>query len=217
MCCSKTIRVRLDVLVLATGSDSGTGGLTQIDIRGVSGQTLADTWRGSVRMHLGLSAPNFPNPFILYGPQSPTAFWNGPTSTEVQGEWVVKCLCHMQANGCGVMEATQAAAERWAAHIRSIADGSLLPLADSWHMGTNTPGRPGSFFFIPVRPTTWPCATKGPTLATTGSNYASPRSPACTAKRGCTDRSADLVGLSPIQPSPAFSLLIVQGRRPGTE
>ena len=139
----------LDVLVLATGFDSGTGGLTQIDIRGGTGQTLAATWRGGVRTHLGLSVPNFPNLLILYGPQSPTAFWNGPTSAEVQGEWVVKCLCHMRANGYGVIEATLAAAERWAAHIRSIADGSLLPLADSWYMGANIPGKTRELLFHP--------------------------------------------------------------------
>jgi hypothetical protein len=28
-----------------------------------------------------------PNMLMLYGPQSPTAFWNGSTSAEVQGDW----------------------------------------------------------------------------------------------------------------------------------
>lgn len=140
---------QLDILVLATGFDSATGGLTQIDLRGTTGQSLEQVWRRGVRTHLGLAVPNFPNLLILYGPQSPTAFWNGPTSAEVQGEWVVKCLRHLRENGHGVIEATEAAAERWAARIQAIAHGSLLPLADSWYMGANIPGKTRELLFHP--------------------------------------------------------------------
>ena len=44
----------LDVLVLATGFDASTGGLTQIDIRGSSGRTLRDTWSTGVQTYLGM-------------------------------------------------------------------------------------------------------------------------------------------------------------------
>lgn len=69
----------LDVLVLATGFDSVTGGITQIDIRGTDGIHIRDKWVNGLSTYLGLTTANFPNMFFLYGPHGPTAFCNGPT------------------------------------------------------------------------------------------------------------------------------------------
>jgi cyclohexanone monooxygenase len=131
-----------DVLVLATGFDASTGGLTQIDIRGLSGRALADTWTGGVQTHLGIGIPDFPNLFMLYGPQSPTAFCNGPTCAELQGDWVADCLCYLRDRGLARIEASQAAAESWTEHMAELATRTLLPLAESWYMGANIPGKP---------------------------------------------------------------------------
>ena len=131
----------LDILVLATGFDAGTGGLTQIAIRGLSGRTLSDTWSDGVDTHLGIAVPDFPNMLMLYGPQSPTAFCNGPTCAEVQGEWVVDCLRYLRDHGLQRIEATGAAAEAWTRHIEALAQGTLLTRADSWYMGANIPGK----------------------------------------------------------------------------
>jgi cyclohexanone monooxygenase len=135
-------RYELDILVLATGFDASTGGLTQIDMRGVSGRTLKDTWRTGVQTYLGLGIPDFPNLLMLYGPQSPTAFCNGPTCAELQGDWVVDCLCYLRDNGLVRIEATPAAGDSWTQHMANLAAGTLLPLADSWYMGANVPGKP---------------------------------------------------------------------------
>lgn len=131
----------VDLLVLATGFDATTGGFAQIDLRGSSGRTIADIWRDGVKTHLGLGVPEFPNLFMLYGPQSPTAFWNGPAAAEVQGDWVINCLTHLRNEGLTRIEATPAAAETWCTRMEEMAAGTLLPLADSWYMGANIPGK----------------------------------------------------------------------------
>ena len=120
----------LDVLVLATGFDASTGGLTEIDIRGVSGRTLKDIWSTGVKTHLGFGIPDFPNLLVLYGPQSPTSFCNGPTCAELQGDWLVDCLCYLRDKGYRRIEATAAAGEAWTQHMASLAEGTLLPLAE---------------------------------------------------------------------------------------
>jgi cyclohexanone monooxygenase len=79
----------LDVLVLASGFDAVTGGLTSIDIRGTQGETLKEKWAKGVRAHLGMAAAGFPNLLFVYGPRSPNAFANGPTCAELQGDWIV--------------------------------------------------------------------------------------------------------------------------------
>ncbi len=132
----------MDILVLATGFDASTGGLTQVDIRALSGRTLKDTWSTGVQTHLGLGIPGFPNLLVLYGPQSPTAFWNGPTCSEVQGDWVVECLSYLRDNGLTRIEATPAAGASWTEHMADLAARTLLPLAESWYMGANIPGKP---------------------------------------------------------------------------
>ncbi len=131
-----------DILVLATGFDASTGGLTQIDLRGSDGLSLRQKWAQGVRTWLGIGVPYYPNLFMLYGPQSPTAFWNGPTSAEVQGDWVVDCLCWLREHDRSRIEAQPEAAEAWNEHMQALANSTLLPLADSWYMGANVPGKP---------------------------------------------------------------------------
>ena len=61
--------LEVDALVFGTGFqvlDMPVGRL----VRGRDGRTLADTWNGSPRAHLGVTVPGFPNFFILMGPNT---------------------------------------------------------------------------------------------------------------------------------------------------
>jgi cation diffusion facilitator CzcD-associated flavoprotein CzcO len=131
----------LDILVLATGFDAITGGLTSIDIRGTGGETLREKWAKGVRAHLGMAAAGFPNLLFVYGPQSPNAFANGPTCAELQGDWIVQLLDHVRQRGWTRFEATAAAEEDWRAQVHALADATLFPQADSWYLGANIPGK----------------------------------------------------------------------------
>ncbi len=139
----------LDILVLATGFDAATGGLTRIDLRGTAGRSLAETWAAGVDSHLGIGVPGFPNLLMLYGPQSPCAFCNGPTCAELQGDWVVECLSHLRGAGLSRIEATPAAARAWTRHMEEVAARTLLSQADSWYMGANIPGKPRQLLHHP--------------------------------------------------------------------
>jgi hypothetical protein len=132
----------LDVLVLATGFDAVTGGLTSIDIRGTQGETLREKWAKGVHTHLGMASAGFPNLLFVYGPQSPNAFANGPTCAELQGEWIVQLLDHVRQRNFARVEATVPAEEAWRAQVIEIASGTLFPRADSWYLGANIPGKP---------------------------------------------------------------------------
>ena len=131
----------LDVLVLATGFDANTGGLTAIDLRGPDGTTLAEAWDDGVDTHLGMAVAGFPNLLFLYGPQSATAFCNGPVCAEIQGEWLVDLLRHLRAEGLTRIEPVPEKGAEWTAHLATIADGTLFGRADSWYMAANIPGK----------------------------------------------------------------------------
>jgi cyclohexanone monooxygenase len=133
--------VGLDVLVLATGFDANTGGLTTIDIRGRDGRSLADTWADGVDTHLGMAVPDFPNLLMLYGPQSATAFCNGPVCAELQGDWLADLLGHLRDRGLTEIDTTAEAARAWSDHLDELAHSTLFGRADSWYMGANIPGK----------------------------------------------------------------------------
>jgi cyclohexanone monooxygenase len=132
----------VDILVLATGFDAVTGGLTSIDIRGTQGETLKEKWARGVRAHLGMAVAGFPNLLFVYGPQSPNAFCNGPTCAELQGDWIARLLDHLRQRNCTRVEATVPAEEAWRAQVLALADATLFPRADSWYLGANIPGKP---------------------------------------------------------------------------
>ena len=50
----------LDVIILATGFDAGTGALTRIDIRGRGGRSLAQDWGRDIRTTMGLMVARIP-------------------------------------------------------------------------------------------------------------------------------------------------------------
>jgi len=132
----------LDILVMATGFDSITGGLTQIDLRGISGQHITKKWADDVYTYLGMTVNDFPNMFYVYGPQAPTAFATGPISAETQGAWIVKCIQHMMENGLVSINATEDAEKEWKEHVNEVGGRGLFSQAQSWYYGDNIPGKP---------------------------------------------------------------------------
>jgi cation diffusion facilitator CzcD-associated flavoprotein CzcO len=146
---TKDWEVELDILVLATGFDFLTGGLTGIDIRGTNGETLGQKWSNGSRTHLGMASAHFPNLLYIYGPQSPSAFCNGPTCAELQGDLVVACIEHVRRNNLRRIEATQEAEEAWRDHVAELVDATLFPRAQSWYMGANIPGKKREMLVYP--------------------------------------------------------------------
>lgn len=120
-----------DFIVSATGYDAFTGGLTQIDIRGPSGESLKEHWEDGVHTCLGMAAAGFPNLFFTYGPQAPTSFCNGPTCAQLQGDWVAGVIKYMAAKGLRVIEAGRESEEAWRQTVMHLANSTLLPTTKS--------------------------------------------------------------------------------------
>jgi cyclohexanone monooxygenase len=135
----------LDSLVFATGFDAITGPLFDIDIRGQDDVALRAAWAAGPRAYLGLATAGFPNLFLITGPGSPSVLSNMIVSIEQHVEWIAGCLGYLRAHGQRRIEATEAAQEAWVAHVQEVAGGTLYPLANSWYLGANIPGKPRVF------------------------------------------------------------------------
>ncbi len=132
----------VDSIVFATGFNAMIGALHQIDIRGRGGVPLKETWAEGPRTYLGVATHGFPNMFMITGPQSPSVLTNMPVAIEQHVEWIAECLAYLREHGVNRIEPLLEAEEDWVAHVTEVADGTLLPLTDSWWVGANIPGKP---------------------------------------------------------------------------
>ena len=135
----------LDAIVYAIGFDAMTGAVGQIDIQGRGGEKLKDTWSGGPRTYLGLMVSGFPNLFLVTGPGSPSVLCNMALAIEQHVEWISGCISYVNERQVGAIEATATAQDQWVATVNEIADGTLFPLANSWYIGANVPGKPRVF------------------------------------------------------------------------
>jgi len=147
---SKGVRVggveyAVDDLVFATGFDAMTGALLNIDIRGRGGRRLDVEWAGGPRTYLGLAITGFPNLFAITGPGSPSVLSNMIVSIEQHVDWIADCMAYLRATRLATIEASAAAQEAWVQHVNEVGHTTLYPLAPSWYMGANIPGKPRVF------------------------------------------------------------------------
>ncbi len=140
-----TREYELDMIVFATGFDAMTGALNSMDIRGKGGQSLREKWEHGPRTYLGLAVAGFPNMFILAGPGSPSVLSNMVHSIELHVDWVTQCIDSLRAQGLTRIEAAQASEDQWVSHVNEVADKTLYPMANSWFLGANIPGKPRVF------------------------------------------------------------------------
>jgi cyclohexanone monooxygenase len=135
----------LDSIVFATGFDAMTGALSQIEIRGRAGATLAAKWSAGPLTYLGIMAAGFPNLFIVAGPGSPSVLSNMVLSIEQHVDWIADCLAYLRQRQFASIDATKEAEDAWVAHVNEVANTTLFPQANSWYTGANVPGKPRVF------------------------------------------------------------------------
>ena len=125
-----------DVIVYATGFDSFTGALDQIDIQGSGGERLRNKWAAGPVTYLGLMISEFPNCLMLMGPQ--TAAANFPRAAEMSVNWVTPFLEHMWAQGHQRFDVDETSEAEWVEHVKAMYKGALLRKAKSFFTGYNS-------------------------------------------------------------------------------
>jgi cyclohexanone monooxygenase len=134
-----------DLIVFATGFDAMTGPLLAMNIHGARGAPLGEAWEHGPSSYLGLMMAGFPNLFTVNGPGSPSVLANMIPTIEHHVDWIADCIVHMREAGAERVEAAPEAQTAWAAEVAEVANKTLYPLARSWYMGDNVPGKPRMF------------------------------------------------------------------------
>ncbi len=131
-----------DIIVLATGFQAYTGAQEALPIRGRKGLLLRDKWEDVSSSIMGVFVADFPNMFMITGPQAP--FANLPTSIEQNIQYIVDCIKKMEREGYALCEPKQEAETAWVAETADIHRQTLMAQGDkvhSWMMGANLENR----------------------------------------------------------------------------
>lgn len=134
-----------DLIVIATGFDAVTGPFLRMNITGANGLSLSEAWRYGPATYLGLMIAGFPNLFMVTGPGSPSVLTNMIVAIEQHVEWIAQCIADLDASGVTAIEADPDAQVAWTTEVAANAEKTLFPLAKSWYLGDNVPGKPRVF------------------------------------------------------------------------
>jgi cation diffusion facilitator CzcD-associated flavoprotein CzcO len=117
-----------DVLVLATGFATH-GFVAPMEIAGAGGRRLSEAWAEVPRAYLGLSVPDFPNMFLLYGPNTNGGSGSVVNTIESGVTHVIAALRELDRAEARRIEVSRAAAERFDRELRAALAGTV------WHSG----------------------------------------------------------------------------------
>ncbi len=100
----------LDVLVLATGFHADAF-LRPMGVVGRDGTRLADVWADRPTAYLSISIPEFPNLFLLNGPNGPVGNFSLIEVAELQLAYVLQLVDQLRSGACREISASQAATD----------------------------------------------------------------------------------------------------------
>jgi cation diffusion facilitator CzcD-associated flavoprotein CzcO len=86
-------------------------------LRGRGGASMSEVWGGRPRAYLGTSVPDFPNLFLMLGPNTGLGHSSMVFMIEAQIEHVLAALSAMEARAAGAIEVEQRAYDSWNAEI----------------------------------------------------------------------------------------------------
>jgi cation diffusion facilitator CzcD-associated flavoprotein CzcO len=131
----------VDIIAIATGFDSITGGIEGMGIKDINGAELSHRWSQGVSSYLGMVVSGCPNMFLPYSAHSPSVFSNGPTSIELQACWIADIIRQMESQGIQSIDVREAVEEDWIKEVMGAAENTLFVKTNSWYMGGNIPGK----------------------------------------------------------------------------
>jgi cation diffusion facilitator CzcD-associated flavoprotein CzcO len=141
----------VDVLVMATGFLT-TDYLGTMQVRGVDGRSLQEYWAGEPRAFLGLSVPNFPNFYMLYGPGT-----NGGEIVSMlmtQARHVVRTAKRMRHQDVTAVEVKGLWADVFNAWLQAVVEKTAWATSSNYYKGptgkvvTQWPSSPGIYALL---------------------------------------------------------------------
>lgn len=138
---------KLDVLILATGFDPAAF-MRPMEFRGRNGLSIDDAWKKKIQAYRSLLIPEFPNFFLMLGPNSPIGNYSVIAMSEMQADYCIALIKMWQENKLKEIEVKPEAVAQWRELLKSKmshtvwasgcnswyldADGDPLTWPDKW-------------------------------------------------------------------------------------
>ncbi|RJO71997.1 NAD(P)/FAD-dependent oxidoreductase [Nocardia panacis] len=123
----------VDVIIYGTGF-KGAEFLAPMNIYGRGGRKLADIWADSgARAYLGLSVPEFPNLFLMYGPNTNVGSGSIVYMLESQARYIRQVVEHLTDRPGRALAARPDAEQRWDHWLRSRLEDTPWNFCTSWY------------------------------------------------------------------------------------
>jgi cation diffusion facilitator CzcD-associated flavoprotein CzcO len=127
----------VDAIILGTGFQVTSQPIAR-QVRGRDGRTLAEHWGASPQAHLGTAVVDFPNLFILQGPNTGLGHSSVLIMIERQIELIVATLRHMRQRGLATIEPRPEAQAAFVAEVDRAMRGTVWTTGGckSWYLDT---------------------------------------------------------------------------------
>lgn len=126
----------VDLVVCATGY-AAADYLGELDVSGEHGITLRQVWHDGAHAYLGMAVPDFPNFFMLYGPNTNVGSNSVIFILEAQARYIVRALRHLRRRR-----------KRYVA-VRASALAEFVAKIDRWMVGTVWTTQCSNYFRAP--------------------------------------------------------------------
>ena len=111
-------KLDFDLIVYSTGYDA-TDGVISYPVVGRGGKAISDVWEDYPRAYLGTVIPDFPNLFIVTGPNTGIGHTSAIFVIEAQMNYIMQAIHRVRGAHAKSIEVTSEAEERYTNHIHS--------------------------------------------------------------------------------------------------
>jgi cation diffusion facilitator CzcD-associated flavoprotein CzcO len=127
----------LDVLILATGFRVDRF-MRPMEVVGRGGTTLEDAWQDGPLAYLAISIPDFPNLFMLNGPNGPVGNFSLIEVAELQFSYIMQLIEQVRSSSCNELSASPEATERFDAERKEATKTTIWRSGcNSWYLDAN--------------------------------------------------------------------------------
>ncbi|CAF1020893.1 unnamed protein product [Adineta steineri] len=135
----------IDIIIWATGFNVHS---VHIPMFGIQSQSLEKQWSQAVQAYRTVTVPNFPNMFLLLGPNTGLGHNSVVVMIEAQLKYIMEALIYMQENGIRAMAVKENIANKFNKEIQLKLKKSVWQVGGchSWYQdskGNNTTIWPG--------------------------------------------------------------------------
>lgn len=150
----------LDILVMATGFDA-TAFMRPMGFIGKSGVTIEQAWAKKFNAYRSMFLPDFPNFFLMLGPNSPIGNQSIIEISEIQTEYAIKLIDQWRAGKLQTIAAKPEAMQAWASMLKERMGHTVWTSGcQSWYLDSE-----GDALAWPDKWSKWVAAMQTPDLS----------------------------------------------------